>query len=133
MKLTHRCEYALLALIALGRAPEGGVISAEQISTQQRIPKRFLHQILAALRQAKLVRASKGQRGGYALAKSADEISIAEVVRLFDGALAPSRAASKHFYESSPIEREGKILGLLSNIRDVTSDILEKATISQML
>ncbi|WKZ57087.1 MAG: Rrf2 family transcriptional regulator [Bdellovibrionota bacterium] len=132
MKLTHRCEYALLALIMLARRPENEVTSAEQIALQQQIPKRFLHQILALLRQAKLVRASKGQRGGYALAKPANEISIAEVVRLFDGPIAPSKAASKHFYEASPIEREGKVLELLGEIRQVTAEILEHRTIADV-
>ena len=110
MKLTSQSEYALLALVCIARETESAVISAEKISKLQSIPLKFLEQILIALRRAGFVKSTKGMRGGYRLAKRAGEISLAEVIRLFEGALAPTTSASTYFYESTPIEKEQKIL-----------------------
>ena len=65
-------------------------ISVDAIATAQSIPPKFLEQILLAMKRAHLLRSTKGQHGGYHLAKPANQISLAEVIRLFDGALAPT-------------------------------------------
>jgi hypothetical protein len=64
MKLTSRCEYALLALVYLSRNQPEGYISVETIALAQGIPPKFLDRILLALNRARYVRSSKGQRGG---------------------------------------------------------------------
>src|SRR5215831_13381314 len=106
MRLTSRSEYALLALIYLARQNAEAYISAEKIAEAQSIPLKFLEQILVALKRAKYLRSMKGQHGGYALAKPADTITIAEVIRLLDGPLAPTESVSKYFYKPTPIEKE---------------------------
>ena len=133
MKLTSRSEYALLALIYLARQPQEELIGGVKIARAQSIPRRFLQQILYSLKHARLIRSGKGQAGGYALAKKPKHITIAEVVRLFDGALAPSRSASKNFYQSTPIEREKRVLSLLKEIRSFVADKLEKTTLADVL
>ena len=70
------------------------------------------------MKRAHYVQSTKGQHGGYRLAKPAREIYLAEVVRLFDGALAPTESVSKFFYESTPIEKEQKMVGVFRDIRD---------------
>lgn len=80
----------MLALVHLGRQKADKLVSVEAVAQAQSIPPKFLEQILLALKRAKYVRSSKGRRGGYQLAKSADKITLAEVIRLFDGALAPT-------------------------------------------
>ena len=131
MKLTNKTEYALLALLFLSRNVERRV-HAEEISEKQKIPKRFLQQILLALKRARLVTSVKGRDGGYALARPAHKIAIAEVVRLFDGALAPSSSVSKYFYAPSPIETERGVLHLLREIRQMVADRLEQTTLSDV-
>lgn len=132
MKLTSKSEYALLALIYLARQPEGEWVRSEQISQAQQIPFRFLQQILLVLKRSRHVRSTKGQQGGYQLARPAGEISIAEIVRLFDGALAPTESVSKYFYESTPIEKEEKMIDVLRKIRDYIADTLEGTTLADM-
>lgn len=135
MKLTNRTEYALLALIYLARRVRQvgpGYVHADEISEAQNVPKRFLQQILHALKRARLVHSVKGKDGGYALAKPAEKITVAEVVRLFDGALAPSRSVSKYFYEPTPIEKERGMLVLLKEIRKMVADKLETVTLDQV-
>lgn len=132
MKLTSRTEYALLALIYLARHHADGNISVEIISQKQTIPYKFLEQILLALKRAGYLRSKKGQSGGYALAKDAEKITIAEIVRLFDGALAPSESVSKYFYEPTPIEKERKLVKLFRKVRDLIANELENVTLSEM-
>ena len=133
MRLSSRTEYALLALIYLARLEEGEFVHGQEISSKQSIPIRFLQQILFSLKQARLVKSVKGKTGGYALRRRASEISIAEVVRLFDGPLAPSRTVSKFFHEKTPIAGEKKITLLLRGIRDHIAKILENTFLSDIV
>src|SRR5512141_1443661 len=110
MKLTSRSEYALLALVYLARDNSNTYVSAETIAEAQHIPAKFLEQILLALKRAKYLRSSKGQHGGYRLARPPEKISLAEVIRLLDGALAPTESVSEYFYEPTPVEREKRLL-----------------------
>src|SRR5512136_3061255 len=132
MKLTSRSEYALLALVYLARHQSEGYISVETIALAQEIPAKFLEQILLALKRAKYLRSSKGQHGGYHLAKPANKITLAEVIRLFDGALAPTESVSQYFYESTPIEKEKSLVLVFKEIRDYVSDKLESTTLADV-
>jgi len=132
MRLTSRSEYALLALIHLARQEPEAYVPVRAIAEAQGIPPLFLEQILLTLKRSRHVQSLKGQHGGYRLAKPAEKISLAEVVRLFDGALAPTDSASKHFHESTPIEKEKKTLRVLKRIRDYISDTLEGTTLADV-
>ena len=133
MKLTARSEYALLALVYLGRQNSEDLVSADTIARAQGIPPRFLEQILLTLTRAKYLRSTKGPRGGYRLAKRIDAVTLAEIIRLFDGALAPTESASRYFYKPSPIEKERRLLRVFREVRDLVSDHLEATTIADML
>ncbi len=132
MKLTSRSEYALLALVYLARHQSEGYVSVETIAAAQEIPAKYLEQILLALKRAKYLRSSKGQHGGYHLAKPANKIALAEVIRLFDGALAPTESVSRYFYESTPIEREKSLVRVFKDIRDYVSEKLESTTLADV-
>ena len=133
MKLTTRSEYALLALVYLARNKEEGFISIETIARAQGIPPKFLEQLMLALKRAHFLRSIKGQHGGYALSQEPDQITLAEIIRLFDGALAPTESVSENFYESTPIEKEKKLTKVFKDIRDYTSQKLEKTTIADVV
>ncbi|OGV52693.1 MAG: Rrf2 family transcriptional regulator [Lentisphaerae bacterium GWF2_52_8] len=133
MKLTVRSEYALLALVHLARQTQDGYVTIEKIASKQGIPPKFLEQLMLILKRAKYVRSLKGHGGGYRLGKAPEEISIAEIIRLFDGALAPTESVSKYFYESTPIEKERRLVKLFREIRDQISNKLENTTIAEMI
>jgi Rrf2 family protein len=133
VKLTTRSEYALLALVHLGRQPIESFVSVETVARAQAIPQKFLEQILLTLRRAKYLRSRKGHRGGYQLAKSPDKITLAEIVRLLDGALAPTDSVSRYFYDPTPIEKEKKLLRVFREIRDQVARMMEGVTIADML
>jgi len=90
MRLTARSEYGLLALIDLGVRFGEGPVSAREVAQRQCIPPKFLEQLLAAMRKAGLVSASRGARGGFTLARDPSEISVLEVVEALEGSLAPT-------------------------------------------
>ena len=133
MKLTARCEYALLALIYLARNQMDEYIPVHAIASAQQIPPRFLEEILLVLRRASYVHSTKGKRGGFLLVKSPDRISLAEIIRLFDGALAPTESVSRYFYSPTPIEKEGRLLEVFQGLRDYVAGKLEETYLSDVM
>ena len=133
MKLTSRSEYALLALLYLARQEADVLVSVDTIAKAQAIPPKFLEQILLTLKRARYLKSSKGQHGGYALGKPAEKISLAEVVRLFDGALAPTESVSVYFFEHTPIEKEKSLIRVFKEIRDYVSKKLENTTLADLV
>jgi Rrf2 family transcriptional regulator, cysteine metabolism repressor len=133
VRLTSRSEYALLALVYLARHADEGYIAVHSVAAAQEIPPKFLEQILLTLKRARYVASLKGQRGGYKLARSPRQITLAEIIRLFDGALAPTESVSKYFYESTPVEKEKRLLRVFKSIRDLISSKLEKTTLADVV
>jgi Rrf2 family cysteine metabolism transcriptional repressor len=130
--MTSRSEYALLALVHLARSDADAFVTVSTIAEAQNIPVRFLEQILLNLKRGGYLRSLKGQRGGYQLARKPKEITIAEIVRLFDGALAPTESVSRFFYVPTPIEKEKKLVRLFRQIRDQVARTLESTTIADV-
>jgi len=133
MRLTTRSEYALLALIVLARhEAEDRWVGGEEIAQEKNIPLKFLQQLLLNLKQAHVIRSARGQHGGYRLARPANTITLAEVVRLFDGPLAPTESVSTYFYEPTPITQEGKLVKVFREIRDSIAEKLEGTTLADV-
>jgi Rrf2 family protein len=91
VRVSAKADYALRACIQLAAAEGEGHVKGERISQAQDIPLKFLENILGDLRQAGLVRSQRGAEGGYWLARPADEIALAEVIRAVEGPLANVR------------------------------------------
>ena len=90
MKVSAKADYAVRATVELASAGRGPV-KAERIAQAQEIPLKFLENIMGDLRDAGLVQSRRGVEGGYWLARPADEISVAQVIRAVDGPLAAVR------------------------------------------
>ena len=91
MRMSAKAEYAVRAMIQLATADEGAVVKTDDLAKAQGIPPQFLVDILSDLRTDRLVRSHRGRDGGYALARPAAEISLADVLRCIDGPLASVR------------------------------------------
>jgi Rrf2 family protein len=133
MKLTNKSEYALLAVVALARNYPKGLLSGDELSEAQAIPKRFLQQILFSLKRGGFIRSVKGKQGGYELAKPPKDISVAEIVRFFEGPLAPTTSVSQNYYHPSPIEHEPGLVKLFGEIRNRVAEALEDTTLQDLL
>jgi Rrf2 family protein len=86
MRVSQRLDYAIRGLVALAQRPGGTSIAAGELADSLTLPRRFLEQQFTALAQAGVVECRRGAGGGCALARSADEITIADVVRALEGA-----------------------------------------------
>lgn len=91
MRLSARVDYALRAVCELASSGGEGPVTAERIATAQQIPPKFLESILLQLRRSGIVNAQRGPEGGYWLARAANEISLADIIRVIDGPLAHVR------------------------------------------
>ena len=85
---SSRCDYALRAMLELGRRTGQGPIRVTEIAEAQDAPARFLEAILADLKKAGLVESRRGVKGGYWLGRSAEQIRVVDVIREIDGPFA---------------------------------------------
>ncbi len=103
MHVTARVDYAVRALVELA-AREGAegspvAVPADQLAAAQELPVGFLRGILADLRRAGLISSQQGTAGGFRLARPADRISLAEVIRAVEGPIAQVRGVPPHELE----------------------------------
>ncbi len=91
MRMSAKAEYAIRAMVQLATVEDGALVKTEDLARAQGIPPQFLVDILSDLRSNRLVRSHRGREGGYALARPAADIGIADVLRCIDGPLASVR------------------------------------------
>jgi len=91
MRISAKVDYAVRAVVELAAVPDDKPIKAERIATAQRIPLNFLENILGELRHAGIVRSHRGADGGFRLARPADQITVADIIRVVEGPLASVR------------------------------------------
>src|SRR5947209_18271948 len=91
MRISAKADYAVRAVVELAAAEGDKPIKAERVATAQEIPLNFLENILGEMRHAGIVRSHRGAEGGFRLAKPADQISIADIIRAVEGPLASVR------------------------------------------
>ena len=91
VRMSAKAEYAVRAMIQLATVPDGTLVKTDDLAQAQGIPPQFLVDILTNLRTDRLVRSHRGREGGYELARSGSDISIADVLRCIDGPLASVR------------------------------------------
>ena len=135
MRLSTKGEYASRAMLELSLRYHEGALHIRDISKSQHIPERFLEQILLLLKRAGYLRSKKGQGGGYFLSKPPSEISVAEVIRVMDGPLAPIACASRTAYEPCRDCRNVKACTIrltMLRVRDAMSDVLDRLTVADM-
>jgi Rrf2 family protein len=133
MRLTTKSEYSLLALIYIARNAPRGFVRIEDICKRYSIPKKYLEQLLMILKRSGYIRTKRGAGGGYGLAKPPSKISIADVIRLMDGALAPTESVSLYFYSETPLMGEKRIMSVFKEIRDYVSRRLERLKLSHLV
>jgi Rrf2 family protein len=134
MRLSRRSEYGLRALIDLVRHEGEGPIALTTLATRNRLPVKFLEQIMATLKHAGIVRTTLGTHGGYAMAAQASGVSIGRIVRLLDGALAPMGCVSLRYYEpcSCPDEATCPLRDAMLDVRDAMLEILDNESLAHL-
>jgi Rrf2 family protein len=134
--LSQKTKYALKALLYLSKQKEGTVSKTDDIAKEEQIPKKFLEQILLDLKRSHIVSSKQGKLGGYYLIKSKNEITLAEIFRLFEGAIGLLPCVSVNFYEpcsDCKSESECLLRHSLIKIREETLKAMEAITISSII
>ena len=130
MRVSAKVDYALRAMTELAVAAPS-LMTGEQLATAQKIPPKFLESILAQLRNGGLVASQRGAEGGYRLAKPAEEISIADVIRELEGPIATVRGA-----RPDELEYAGAASGLRDiwlELRSQMRGVLEQTTLADLV
>jgi Rrf2 family protein len=131
--LSQKAKYALRALVELARA-EAPQLTAGEIALRADAPRKFLEAILLELSRNRLVASRRGKFGGYTLARPAEEISFAEVIRVVDGPLALAPCVSPRLgyrkCEDCPDLATCTLREALLRARDATADVLEGYTLA---
>lgn len=134
--LSQKAKYALRALTMLAERAPDELVMIGDIAERENIPRKFLEAILVELRKAGLLHAKRGKNGGYRLAKSPEEITYAEVMRLIDGHIAPLPCASRFFYrpcDDCPDPETCATRWVMTRVRDAMSDVLDHTSIADVL
>jgi Rrf2 family protein len=124
VRVSAKTDYAVRALLELALANDGPV-KGERLAQAQTIPLKFLENILTDLRHAGIVRAQRGAEGGYWLARSADQVTLGEVIRAVDGPLASVRgeAPENVAYEGAAENLRTVWVALRASMRSVLDEI----------
>ncbi|HXI12913.1 MAG TPA: Rrf2 family transcriptional regulator [Thermoanaerobaculia bacterium] len=132
MRLTAASEYGCLALLTIAQSSPNWC-KRQMITERFDIPASYLEQILHKFATAGIVVSRRGSEGGFRLARAADQITIAQIVRTVEGALAPVRSVSDNFYQPSPIEASPAFRQLFRSVRDAVAEILEHTTLEDIV
>jgi Rrf2 family protein len=134
--LSKKTKYAIRALIALGEQFGGDSMNILSISQKEKIPKKFLEQILLEMRNAGFLFSKKGAGGGYSLLKNPDEINLVQVMRLTGGPIAQLPCVSLNFYQKCEECKKEATCGIRAtfmSVRDATLKILSETTIGDLI
>jgi Rrf2 family protein len=132
MRLSKKGEYALKAMIHLSLNYDKSTVQIHEISQKERIPEKFLELILLELKNAGLLQSKRGIGGGYSLIKPPDEITLAEVIRIIDGPLAPLNCVSTWAHVACPDQAKCRLQKVMLDVRNAIADILEGITVADV-
>jgi len=130
MRVSAKADYAVRAAAELAASPDGPV-KGERLADSQDIPLQFLEHILLDLKHSGIVRARRGAKGGYWLAKPAEEVSIADVIRAVEGPIAHVQSAPPE-----SITYQGSASGLQTvwiAVRASLRDVLESTSLEDLV
>jgi len=134
--LSKKTKYAIKALVILGKNADQPPMQISRIAEEERIPKKFLEQILLDLRNAGFLYSKKGAGGGYSLNKDPKEIFLVHIMRITGGPIAMVPCASLNFFhkcEECQQETTCGIRDVFIKVRDETLKILTETSIADII
>lgn len=134
--LSQKAKYALRALQMLAREEGRGPVLISRLADERELPKKFLELILLQLKNHGLLRSKRGKGGGYELGKPASQISLGQVVRIFDGPLAPLPCASETAFRRCDDCKDFDTCGtrlVMREVRDQIAKVLDGTTVADLL
>ncbi len=133
MSVSVKCQYGLRALFELARRQDRGVVRVQDVAEAQKIPLRFLENILNQLRQGGLVESRRGKDGGFLLLKDPARISIYEVVTLLDGPIYPVECFVAEPSRKCPCQGACVFSSLWDEARQALETLYHRKTLQDLL
>ena len=105
-----------------------------EVASLEKIPTKFLEQILLTLKNSGFLQSKRGMAGGYYLAKPPEEIMLGQIIRILDGPLAPIRCVSQMAYEpcGCPDEKSCGLRMVMGDVRNAIANILDKTSLADV-
>ena len=136
MILSKKTRYAIVALTRLAREYGKGPMQIREIAEEEKIPQSFLENILLDLKKIGILGSNLGKSGGYYLLKKPEDVTLADVVRHFEGTISLMYCVSENSYrpcEFCKDETTCQIRKVFKEIRDTTFGILTKTTLKELI
>lgn len=132
--LSKKAQYAIKALSYLSVRHNAGPVLIGEIAEQQKIPLKFLENILLELKKANILDSKKGKGGGYFLVQAPENTTLAKVLRIVDGPIALLPCVSLNFYKpcADCDEKQCKVHNVLADVRDMVLAVLETRTLKDI-
>ena len=134
--ISKRTQYALKAMLALGRRYRERPLLIATLAKEESIPLKFLEGILLELKGHNILESKKGKGGGYLLSRPPSTITIGSVIRMVEGPLAPLPCASETAFRACPeckdIEKCGTRI-IMRQVRDAMASVLDNTTLADLL
>jgi len=134
--LSQKTRYAMVALTRLTREYGKGTMLISELAKSEKLPQRFLENILLELKKIGILGSKLGKSGGYYLLRHPKDVNLAEIVRHFEGPIALLYCVSEKAYRSCEFCKDEKtcnIRKVFKEIRDTTFEKLEKATLESLI
>ncbi len=134
--LSKKTKYAINALVYIAKNIDAQPISVSKISEGQNIPLKFLESILTELKNARILKSTKGKYGGYTLNGTPESIHMAKVMRILEGAIALLPCVTYEFYERCEEcvdEETCGIRQIVMEVRNETVKRLKAATLADII
>ncbi len=132
MRVSKKTDYALRALFTLVDHFGGVPIPIRELARRNDVPKRFLEQIMLELKAQGWADSVAGVRGGYVLGKKPENITMGEVVRHFDGILAPIDCVSVTGYKRCSQETVCRFRRVFLGARNYVADVMDRSTLADV-
>ena len=132
MRVSKKTDYALRAVFTLVEHFGGAPIPIRELARRNDVPKRFLEQIMLGLKTQGWVDSVAGVRGGYRLARDPDQITMGEIVRYFDGILAPIDCVSVTGYRRCSQEPVCRFRRVFFDIRNYVANLMDQSTLAEV-
>ena len=131
MKISTKGRYALCVMVDLAEHRQEGCVALKDIAVRQNISKKYLEQIVALLNRPEILRTVRGAQGGYMLAKAPENYTVAEILKIAEGSLAPIPNLDDP--SEAAAAADAQLLPIWQGLYNVVNDYLEGITLQDIL
>jgi Rrf2 family protein len=132
MKISTRGDYGIRAMLELARRYGEGYVQSSEIAAARYVPEKYLCQLLILLRKAGLIKSRRGPRGGHALARPPDQISLADAVIALEGPWVPVSCVQEGMVNDCPCSDDCPVRDIWLRVTQITRRILEETTLDRL-